>query len=85
MFIFRTLLATIYEHFCSGPPLTKILSATLCKGTVQYTLYTSVTQAYENVLFENFQKLPEYSMKDMRQQVSPDAAFFWPSRSSSNR
>ena len=29
IFIFRTLLATIYENFCSGPPLEKILGAPL--------------------------------------------------------
>ena len=28
-FIFRTLLATIYENFCSGSPLMKILGAPL--------------------------------------------------------
>ena len=28
-FIFRTLLATIYEKFCPGPPLEKILGAPL--------------------------------------------------------
>ena len=28
-FIFRTSLATIYENFCSGPPLEKILGAPL--------------------------------------------------------
>ena len=27
--MFRTLLATIYENFCSGPPLEKILGAPL--------------------------------------------------------
>ena len=31
-FIFRTLLATIYENFCSGPPLEKILGAPLPWG-----------------------------------------------------
>ena len=34
-FIFLTVLATIYENFCSGPPLEKILGAPLDRGAGQ--------------------------------------------------
>ena len=37
-FIFRTLLATIYEFFCSGPPLEKIMGAPLVMCIVMWAL-----------------------------------------------